>query len=221
MQGCPDGSVVNPPAMQETWVWSLDGRSSREGNNNQFQYSCLGNPMNRGAWQAILHRITKEVDMTWWLTMIFRLVKEQLWFWTMNFISLQLGSNTSLPVKIGTITVNKFCYQEMFVYSCSTKNLSFRIWPTLGKHFLPLAGCGSIFPAKSCWDTWKNGRWLVRGQVNMVSEAKLCSPIHSTFEASVVWHAVRYWAHSVDQRQLQALAVLSASQRSAEHTSLR
>ena len=54
----------------------LDGRSSREGNNNQFQYSCLGNPMNRGAWQAILHRITKEVDMTWWLTMIFRLVKK-------------------------------------------------------------------------------------------------------------------------------------------------
>ena len=29
------------------------GRSPREGNGNPFQYSCLGNPMDRGAWRAI------------------------------------------------------------------------------------------------------------------------------------------------------------------------
>ena len=29
------------------------GRSLREGNGNPLQYSCLGNPMDRGAWQAI------------------------------------------------------------------------------------------------------------------------------------------------------------------------
>ena len=28
------------------------GRSPREGNGNQLQYSCLGNPMDRGAWQV-------------------------------------------------------------------------------------------------------------------------------------------------------------------------
>ena len=28
------------------------GRSPEEGNENSFQYSCLGNPMDRGAWQA-------------------------------------------------------------------------------------------------------------------------------------------------------------------------
>ena len=28
------------------------GRSSGEGNGNQLQYSCLGNPMDRGAWRA-------------------------------------------------------------------------------------------------------------------------------------------------------------------------
>ena len=28
------------------------GRSAGEGNGNPFQYSCLGNPMDRGAWQA-------------------------------------------------------------------------------------------------------------------------------------------------------------------------
>ena len=34
-------------------------RSPGEGNGNPLQYSWLGNPMNRGAWQAIVHGITK------------------------------------------------------------------------------------------------------------------------------------------------------------------
>ena len=71
------------------------------------------------------------------------------------------------------------------------KNLCFRIRWTLGKHFLPPAGCGSIFSAKSCWNAWRSGSWLARGQMNMVDEAKLWSPIHSTFEALVVWPAVQ------------------------------
>ena len=39
-------------------------RSPREGNGNPFQYSCLGNPMDRGDWWAIVHGVTKESDMT-------------------------------------------------------------------------------------------------------------------------------------------------------------
>ena len=35
------------------------GRSSGEGNGNLLQYSCLGNPMDRGAWQAIVPGVTK------------------------------------------------------------------------------------------------------------------------------------------------------------------
>ena len=35
------------------------GRSPGKGNGNQFQYSCLGNSMDRGAWQAIVHGVTK------------------------------------------------------------------------------------------------------------------------------------------------------------------
>ena len=34
------------------------------GNGNLLQYSCLGNPMGRGAWQATVHGVTKELDMT-------------------------------------------------------------------------------------------------------------------------------------------------------------
>ena len=39
------------------------GRSPGEGNGNPLQYSGLGNPMDRGAWQAIIHGVTKESDM--------------------------------------------------------------------------------------------------------------------------------------------------------------
>ena len=35
------------------------GRSPAEGNGNPLQYSCLENPMDRGAWQAIVHGVTR------------------------------------------------------------------------------------------------------------------------------------------------------------------
>ena len=35
-----------------------------EGNGNPLQYSCLRNPMDRGAWQATVHGIAKEWDTT-------------------------------------------------------------------------------------------------------------------------------------------------------------
>ena len=35
------------------------GRSPGEGHGNPLQYSCLENPMDRGAWQATVHRVTK------------------------------------------------------------------------------------------------------------------------------------------------------------------
>ena len=35
------------------------GRSPEEGNGNPLQFSCLENPMDRGAWQATVHGVTK------------------------------------------------------------------------------------------------------------------------------------------------------------------
>ena len=44
------------------------GRAPGEGgNDNQLQFSCLGNPMARGAWWVIVHGVRKELDMTQWL----------------------------------------------------------------------------------------------------------------------------------------------------------
>ena len=44
------------------------GRSPGERNGTPLQYSCLRNPMDRGAWWATVHRIT-ELDMTEHLSM--------------------------------------------------------------------------------------------------------------------------------------------------------
>ena len=48
----------------ETWVSSLGQEDILEkGNGSPLQYSCLGNPMDRGAWQATVHEVTK--SQTW------------------------------------------------------------------------------------------------------------------------------------------------------------
>ena len=39
------------------------GISPGEGNANTLQYFCLGNPMDRGAWQAIVQGVAKESDV--------------------------------------------------------------------------------------------------------------------------------------------------------------
>ena len=40
------------------------GRSCGEENRTPLQYSCLGNPMDRGAWWTIVHGVAKESDTT-------------------------------------------------------------------------------------------------------------------------------------------------------------
>ena len=53
-------SSKDPPAMQQTWVQSLGREDPPEGGqDNPLQYSCLENPMDQGAWQAVVHRVTK------------------------------------------------------------------------------------------------------------------------------------------------------------------
>ena len=40
------------------------GRSPGEGNGKLLQYSCLGNPMDRGTWQGTVDGFAKELDTT-------------------------------------------------------------------------------------------------------------------------------------------------------------
>ena len=56
--------VKNLIAIQEMWLRSLGQEDPPgEGNGNPLHYSCLGNPVDRGAWRATVHGVTKESDM--------------------------------------------------------------------------------------------------------------------------------------------------------------
>ena len=57
--------VKNPPADAEDMGSTPGlGRSPGESNGNPLQYSCLGNSMDRRAWRATVHGVTKGSDMT-------------------------------------------------------------------------------------------------------------------------------------------------------------
>ena len=57
------GSEVKASACNVGDLGSIPGlaRSPGEGNGNPLQYSCLENPMDRGAWQATPHRVAKNL----------------------------------------------------------------------------------------------------------------------------------------------------------------
>ena len=55
-----DSVVKNPPANTgDAGLIPGLGRSPGEGNGNPLQYSCLGNPMDKGVWRATVHGDTK------------------------------------------------------------------------------------------------------------------------------------------------------------------
>ena len=57
----PGGSVVKnlPANAGDPGLISESGRSPGEGNGNPLQYSCMGSPMDREAWQATVHGVTE------------------------------------------------------------------------------------------------------------------------------------------------------------------
>ena len=65
-RGFPGGLVVKnlPASAGDTGSIPGSGRSPGEGNGNLLQYSCLENPMERGARRAAVHGVAKESDMT-------------------------------------------------------------------------------------------------------------------------------------------------------------
>ena len=64
--GFPGGSVVKNLPANARDVGSVPtlGRSPGERNGNPLQYSCLENPMDRGAWQTTLHRVTSQTQLS-------------------------------------------------------------------------------------------------------------------------------------------------------------
>ena len=55
--------IKNPHAKAGDTGWIPgSGRSPGGGNGNPLEYSCLGNPMDSGAWRATVHGVTKEIQ---------------------------------------------------------------------------------------------------------------------------------------------------------------
>ena len=68
--GFPGGSDGNESACKAGDIRNVGsipalGRSPEEGNGNPLQYSYLENPMDRGAWHAIVHRILQLRILEW------------------------------------------------------------------------------------------------------------------------------------------------------------
>ena len=61
LEGFPGGSGSKEFACNEGDLGSIPGlgRTLKDGNGNQIHYSCLGNPMDRGAWRATDHGVAK------------------------------------------------------------------------------------------------------------------------------------------------------------------
>ena len=60
--GFPSGLEVKYPPVKAGDASSIpgSGRCPGEGNGNPFLYSCLGNPMDRRAWWATVHGVSKD-----------------------------------------------------------------------------------------------------------------------------------------------------------------
>ena len=72
------------------------GRSPGGGHGNLLQYSCLENPMDRGAWQATVHRVAQS--------------------WTqLNFLSMHASSLTTIIIVLMNNTINNK-YTTSFLY---------------------------------------------------------------------------------------------------------
>ena len=80
-KGIPSDWVVKNPSTNAGDVGSLLGlrRSSGGENGNPLQYYCLGNLMDREAWQAIVCGVTKDSNMAWWLKFIKWLILFMHW----------------------------------------------------------------------------------------------------------------------------------------------
>ena len=99
--------VENPPVNAGTMglIPGL-GRSPGQENGNPLQDSCLGNPMDRAAWWAVVHRVTKESDMTQTKTTTKAPAKtnSQLWhctsLWADSTI-LKAGTDTGITLLTG------------------------------------------------------------------------------------------------------------------------
>ena len=97
--------VKNPPAntgnIRDAGMIPVLGRSPGGGHGNPLQYSCLENPMDRGAWRATVYRVTK--SQTWPKQLSFRHAHTQRFKNTKQVFLKQNNKGTKLLVGWGEV----------------------------------------------------------------------------------------------------------------------
>ena len=96
--------VKNPPPnaenMRDSGLISGLRRSPGGGHGNPLQHSCLVNPMDRGAWQATVHRVAKSQTQ---LSDSYTHTHTHTHTHTQNFTMTFSGSNTPVSVQLTSV----------------------------------------------------------------------------------------------------------------------
>ena len=151
-QGFPSGAVVmNPPAnagdTRDSGSIPGSGRSPGEGNGNPLQYSCLENPKDRGAWQAIVHGVAKS------------------WTWLSDWAGWARSSKTVQYIEI----TSTLLYLLAFIWKKpNLENISISItFHMKSLSSVQLANGKSQMGSFTCLcfdkDAWKNKHWPLHG----------------------------------------------------------
>ena len=119
--GFPQGLVVKdlPANAGELGLIPGSGRYPKEWNGNSLQYSCLRNPMDRGAWWATIHQFSSVQSLS------------QVWF----FVTPGL-QHARLPCPSPT--------PRVYLNSCLLSQWSH---PTISSSVIPFSSCPKSFPA--------------------------------------------------------------------------
>ena len=115
LMGLPVAQVVKnlPASRGDAGLIPGSGRSPGGGNDNLLQYSCLENPMDRGAWWAIVHGVAKN-----WT---------QLSYWACMHARVSPGVLSSRQEKMTSIISFSGCLCRWAEDGCSSWKFTFRV----------------------------------------------------------------------------------------------
>ena len=125
------------------------GRSLRGVSGNPLQYSCLENPMDRGAWQATVHGVTKsrtQLNNFYFIHFFF------LWLLPTPSVELILFAQL-LVISLNDGGCIFPCFSSSLTKFCAKFTLPGHCLPAPGDPFYPLLYCSVCVP-RNCSPLW-------------------------------------------------------------------
>ena len=106
VEGFPGGASGKEPACQccrfKRPGFDLGlGKFPGGGNSNSLQYSCLENPLDRGAWQTTVHRVPKSWTQLKWLSTHADAHRMEKLLWKFHLLSSMLGDDSEYRIVSG------------------------------------------------------------------------------------------------------------------------